>query len=284
MCPFGECLADLSTWSHSEERNAMIDATRDLVAKRGMINRRRLVQSVAAFGVAAPMLGRGWRVGRAQGADPKTFVVGTASSASDIDPHSAYDGRSEMVIYGAYEQFMRLKADTTDQYIPLLAESWEANADKSVWTFHLRPGATFHDGTPCDAAAVKASFERLLTLKLGPFNVVARFVDDPARIKTPDPATVVFDLGSPQPMFESAMGAPYGPYIVNAKLAKTHETDGDWGHAWMQTNAEGMGAGPYRITSFEPEQQATLEKYDGYWGGWDGNHFEKIVIRVVPEE
>jgi peptide/nickel transport system substrate-binding protein len=262
----------------------MIDATRDLVAKRGMINRRRLVQSVAAFGVAAPMLGRGWRVGRAQGADPKTFVVGTASSASDIDPHSAYDGRSEMVIYGAYEQFMRLKADTTDQYIPLLAESWEANADKSVWTFHLRPGATFHDGTPCDAAAVKASFERLLTLKLGPFNVVARFVDDPARIKTPDPATVVFDLGSPQPMFESAMGAPYGPYIVNAKLAKTHETDGDWGHAWMQTNAEGMGAGPYRITSFEPEQQATLEKYDGYWGGWDGNHFEKIVIRVVPEE
>ncbi|HEU5430817.1 MAG TPA: ABC transporter substrate-binding protein [Thermomicrobiales bacterium] len=248
------------------------------------INRRRLVQTAAALGLAVPTVGRGLHSGRAQAADPKTFLVGTASSASDIDPHSAYDGRSEMVIYGAYEQFMRLKADTTDQYIPLLAESWEANADKSVWTFHLRQGATFHDGSPCDAAAVKASFERLLKLQLGPFNVVARFVSGPAKIATPDPATIVFDLGSPQPMFEAAMAAPYGPYIVNAKLAKTHEVNGDWGHAWMQTNADGMGTGPYRIAQFEPEQQATLEKYDGYWGGWDGAHFERIVIRVVPEE
>jgi peptide/nickel transport system substrate-binding protein len=246
-------------------------------------NRRRLVQS-AAVGLAVPVISQTPRIGLAQAADPKTFMVGTASSASDIDPHSAYDGRSEMIIYGAYEQFMRLKTDTTDQYIPLLAEKWEANADKSVWTFHLRKGVTFHDGSPCDAAAVKASFERMLALQLGPFNVVARFVDDPARIKTPDPATVVFDLGAPQPMFESAMAAPYGPYIVNAKRAKTHEVDGDWGHAWMQTNAEGMGTGPYRIAQFEPEQQATLEKYDGYWGGWDGNHFERIVVRVVPEE
>ncbi len=262
----------------------MTDRSRSHSMARRVVNRRRLVQGAAALGVSLPAFGRLPRGVRAQSADAATFVVGTASSASDIDPHSAYDGRSEMVVYGAYEQFMRLKDDTTDQYVPLLAKSWEANADKSVWTFHLRPGVVFHDGSPCDAAAVKASFERLLTLKLGPFNVVARFVDDPARIKTPDPATIVFDLGSPQPMFESAMAAPYGPYIVNAKLAKTHETDGDWGHAWLQTNAEGMGTGPYRIASFEPEQQATLERFDQYWGGWKDGQFERVVIRVVPEE
>ncbi|MGI8477505.1 MAG: ABC transporter substrate-binding protein [Thermomicrobiales bacterium] len=213
----------------------------------------------------------------------RTLVVGTAGSPSDLDPHSAYEGRSEMVIYGAFEQLMRLKGDTADQYIPLLAASWEANPDKSVWTFHLREGVTFQDGSPCDAAAVKSSFARMLTLKLGPFNVIGRFVSDLAQIATPDSKTIIFDLGKPRPLFESAVAAPYGPYIVNAKLAKSHEENGDWGHAWAQSNGAGLGTGPYQVTSFDREQQTILDKYDGYWGGWDGARFERIVIRVVPE-
>ena len=212
-----------------------------------------------------------------------TLIAGTSSSPSDLDPHSAYDGRSVMVIYGAYEQLMRLKGDSTDDYEPLLAESWEANDDKSVWTFHLREGATFHDGSSCDAEAVRLSFERLLTLGLGPFEVVHRFVGDPAQIAAPDAQTVVFDLGQPQPLFEAALAAAYGPYIVNARLAREYEEDGDWGHAWAQTNAEGMGTGPYKVTTYERESLVQLDRFDGYWGGWDGDHFSRIVIRVVPE-
>lgn len=212
-----------------------------------------------------------------------TLIAGTSSSPSDLDPHSAYDGRSVMVIYGVYEQLMRLKGGSTDEYESLLAESWEANDDKSVWTFHLREGATFHDGSPCDAEAVRLSFERLLTLGLGPFEVVHRFVSDPAQITAPDAQTVVFDLGRPQPLFEAALAAAYGPYIVNARLAREYEEDGDWGHAWAQTNAEGMGTGPYKVTTYERESLVQLDRFDEYWGGWDGNHFSRIVIRVVPE-
>jgi peptide/nickel transport system substrate-binding protein len=188
-----------------------------------------------------------------------------------------------MVIYGAFEQLVRLKGSSTDDYVPLLAESWAANDDTSVWTFHLREGATFHDGSPCDAEAVRLSFERLLTLGLGPFEVVHRFVSDPAQITAPDAQTVVFDLGRPQPLFESALAAAYGPYIVNARLAKEHEENGDWGHAWAQTNAEGMGTGPYTVTTSERESLVQLDRFDAYWGGWDGNHFARILIRVVPE-
>jgi peptide/nickel transport system substrate-binding protein len=212
-----------------------------------------------------------------------TLIAGTSSSPSDLDPHSAYDGRSVMVIYGAYEQLMRLKGSSTDEYEPLLAESWEANDDKSVWTFHLREGATFHDGSHCDAEADRLSFERLLTLGLGPYEVVHRFVSDPAQITAPDTRTVVFDLGQPQPLFEAALAAAYGPYIVNARLAREYEEDGDWGHAWAQTNAEGMGTGPYKVTTYERESLVQLDRFDAYWGGWDGNHFSRIVIRVVPE-
>lgn len=251
------------------------------------LTRRGLVQAagVAAVFAATPSaLASPHALPALQDVDrAATLIAGTSSSPSDLDPHSAYDGRSVMVIYGVYEQLMRLKGSSTDAYEPLLAESWEANDDQSVWTFHLREGATFHDGSPCDAEAVRLSFERLLTLGLGPFEVVHRFVSDPAQITAPDARTVVFDLGQPQPLFEAALAAAYGPYIVNARLAREHEEDGDWGHAWAQTNAEGMGTGPYQVTTYERESLVQLDRYEAYWGGWDGDHFSRIVIRVVPE-
>lgn len=244
------------------------------------ISRRDLMRGGAALGLsaAAPRSGV-----RAQ-ADPATLTIAVDGSPSDLDPHSGYDYRSTMAIRGPYEGLIGLKDDKTDQYVGLIAESWEPNEDKSVWTFHLRPGVTFQDGSPCDAEAVRASYERFLTMGIGPVNVVSRFVPDPAQITAPDPATVVFDLGRPQPFFEAAMAATYGPQVVNVKVMKEHEEDGDWGNFWAQTNAEGTGTGPYRITEYEPDQILVMEKYDGYWGGWDGAHFDRIVIRTVEED
>ncbi|HEX5500798.1 MAG TPA: ABC transporter substrate-binding protein, partial [Thermomicrobiales bacterium] len=71
--------------------------------------------------------------------------------------------------------------------------------------------------------------------------------------------------------------------VVNVKIAMAHEADGDQGNAWLQTHADGAGTGPYRITQFEPGNQLVMERYDGYWGGWDGAHFDRIIIRVVEE-
>ena len=71
--------------------------------------------------------------------------------------------------------------------------------------------------------------------------------------------------------------------IVNVKAMKEHEVDGDWGHAWAQTSAEGTGTGPYKIVQFDPGQQLVMEKNEGYWGGWEGEHFDRIVLRVVVE-
>ncbi len=215
--------------------------------------------------------------------DAATLTIGVDGSPSNLDPHSQYDYRSTLAVRGPYEGLIGLKGGATDDYVGLLAERWEANADKSVWTFHLRDGVTFHDGSPCDAEAVRASYERLLTLGQGAVNVVARFAPDHKQITAPDARTVVFDLGKPQPLFEAAIAATLGVQVINAKLARTHEKDGDWGNAWAQTSAEGMGTGPYRITEFEPGQQVVMERYDDYWGGWDGEHFDRIVIRIVPE-
>jgi peptide/nickel transport system substrate-binding protein len=79
------------------------------------------------------------------------------------------------------------------------------------------------------------------------------------------------------------MAATYGPQIVNAAVAMEHEEDGDFGNTWLQVNAEGTGTGGWKLVSFEPGEQVILERNENYWRGWEGNHFERIIIRVVEE-
>jgi peptide/nickel transport system substrate-binding protein len=113
--------------------------------------------------------------------------------------------------------------------------------------------------------------------------VLGRFVTDPAMVEARDARTLVFHLGRPQPLFEAAIAAAYGTAIVNVAALRAHEADGDWGHAWAQTSSEGVGTGPYRIASFDVESGIVLERHDAYWRGWEGEHFERIVLRVVVE-
>jgi peptide/nickel transport system substrate-binding protein len=215
--------------------------------------------------------------------DTKTLTIATHRTPSDLDPRSAYDAGSRIVLQGVFETLIRVEPGTTDRYQPAIAESWEPNADQSVWTFHLRDGVRFHDGSSCDAEAVRTSFARLLALNYGPSTVVGRFVQDASSISSPDAKTVVFDLGRPAPLFEAAISSATVSAIVNAKLAKTHEVDGDWGHAWAQAATDGLGTGPFRVTRFDLEDGILFEQNDDYWRGWDGAHFTQVIERIVPE-
>src|SRR3954469_20033629 len=253
------------------------------------LNRRSLLRATAAAGVVpATATPSGLTSVSAASslrfqADPGTLTIAMNGSPSDLDPHSVYDYRSAMPLRGPYEGLIALEGSATDKYVPVLAESWKPNDDKSVWTFTIRSGVTFHDGTPVDAEAVRASFERFLTMGLGPAGAMRRFIQDPAQITASDERTVVFDCGGPQPLLEAYLTSQYGPLILNVPGVKQNEADGDLGHAWAQLNEEGLGTGPYRIVEFEPEQQLVLERYDDYWGGWEGNHFDRVIFRVVPE-
>jgi peptide/nickel transport system substrate-binding protein len=256
--------------------------------RRAPLTRRTMLQGAAAASLAGPLSGlvESSRVRAAvarQEGNGTTLIVGLDGSPSDLDPHSQYDYRSTMVVRSIYEGLVGLKGSATDEFEGLVAESWEANEDQSVWTFKIRPELTFHDGSPCDSAAVKASYERLLGMDRGAVAVFSRFISDPAQMTTTDPATIVFDCGAPQPLFLTALASTYGPQIVNAKVAMEHEEDGDFGNTWLQLNAEGTGSGGWKLVSFEPGQEVILERNESYWRGWEGNHFERIIIRVVEE-
>ena len=179
------------------------------------VSRRALLRAAAAAGIAAPASQTfgafSPRSVAARQADPATLTIAMNGSPSDLDPHSVYDYRSAMPLRGPYEGLIALDGSATDKYVPVLAESWAPNEDKSVWTFKLRPGVTFHDGSPVNGEAVRKSFVRFLTMGLGPSGAFHRFITEPEQITAPDEMTVVFDCGRPQAAAREIPDQPVRP-------------------------------------------------------------------------
>lgn len=265
---------------------------RRAVRARRHLGRRQFLAGVAGGSLAAlttvPGIGRGARTGLRLGASPaaadggSTFTALISYGPDDLDPHSSYGTYGPLVSFGMYETLVRYRGGSTNEIEPGLAESWEVAGDQSRYTFHLAPNVLFHDGTPCDAAAVKFSFTRVLGLGLGPVNNIGRFVSDPDQIEVVDPVTVRFNLGRPQPLFLAAMASGYGPYVVSPAAVEEHKTDEDpWAHDWFL--ASGVGSGPYRLTEYSFNEQIVLSRFEEYYRGWHDNQFDEIVLRVVPE-
>jgi peptide/nickel transport system substrate-binding protein len=215
--------------------------------------------------------------------DGGTFTIIFPGSTADLDPQSAYDNQASCVFFGAYEMLIRLKGNSTFDYEPMLAKTWAPSADGLTWTFNLYPNVKFHDGTACDAAAVVKSFQRLLGAKLGPWNVMGRFIANPdTDITAPDATTVVFKLQTANPIFEAAIASEYGPFVVSPAAMDKHKTAADpYAHQWFLQNL--VGTGPYMATQVDPQQQIVLKRFPDYYRGWDGNHFDEIVFRVVED-
>jgi peptide/nickel transport system substrate-binding protein len=276
-------------------------AIRQLFAEagRGRLSRRQVLETGLRLGLATPVIAAviatvpdrasaAPRVGpnrlpRSQSGSGNAFTVLISVGTEDIDPHYSYTTLSSTIALAAYEMLIQLKGETADEFAPMLAKSWEASTDNSTYTFTLFPDVTFHDGTTCDAQAVKDSYTRFLKLEGGPVNVISRFVDDPEKMEVVDPQTIRFNLGKPQPLFLPAMASQYGPSVVSPKAVAEHKTKEDpWAHEWLKANA--VGTGPYQLVENTLNERLVLKKFDAFHLGWEGEHFDQIVFRVVPED
>lgn len=216
--------------------------------------------------------------------DPKTLVLGFNESADNLDPAQAYNVANNIITRGIYEGLVTLKGSSLSEVEPVLAESYEANADQSQYTFKIRQGVKFHDGTALDAQAAADSIIRGIELKGPTFNIVGRFLgDDPAAaIKVVDPATLQFTLDGPQPLFLLGLASAYGTGIVSPKAVKDNAKDDDLAREWFQTNS--VGTGPFKLEKFAPGDEFVLVRNADYWRGWEApGHFEKVVIKIYPE-
>jgi peptide/nickel transport system substrate-binding protein len=190
------------------------------------------------------------------------------------DPDVFYASEGLGVIEGSYEGLLQYSLDNRNKIVPLLATSYDVSSDAMTYTFHLRRGVTFHDGTPFTSAAAKASFERRVKVNNAPAYMLA----DVATMDTPDPATFVVKLKEPVSAFPSYLASPYGPRMISPTVL-TNDAGSDYAQTYLKTHD--AGTGPYTISSWVPNQRYTLTRYDGYWGAKPA--ISEIDIPIVTD-
>jgi peptide/nickel transport system substrate-binding protein len=198
------------------------------------------------------------------------IVFAASADATTLDPHNTTDTESDQVIMMVFETLIGF--DDQMKIVPRLAERWEVAPDGTTWTFHLRDGVTFHDGTPLDAAAVAASFARVLDPVAAHKRLTLFSMID--RVETVDPRTVRFVTKYPFGAFEPTI-AHVSAAILNPKVAASA------GKGFGLTAEATSGSGPYRVVSWKKDQEIVLERYDGYWGAKGVTR--QIVYRPIPE-
>ncbi len=272
------------------------------LARSGGLSRRQLLESGLRLGLASPVIislieaapkeisaAPGTRSAlsparfASQDESSGTFVILLTSGTEDIDPHFTYSEIASAVALMVYEMLLILKGDSTEEFEPMLAESWEVSEDQSTYTFKLYPNVLFQDGTPANAQAVKDSYTRWIELGGSPVNVITRFCDSPDKIEVVDETTLRFNLGSRQPLFLAAMASSYGPMVISPTALAENATEEDpYAHEWAKAFA--VGSGPYLLESNSVSEGITLTRFAEYHRGWEGNHFDSVIFRVVPEE
>ncbi|MFN8442424.1 MAG: ABC transporter substrate-binding protein [Caldilineaceae bacterium] len=216
--------------------------------------------------------------------DPKTLVVLYDSTADILDPGQTLNVANNVVQRGLYEGLVRLKGESVSEIEGVLAESWTTNDDQSQWTFKIRSGVKFHDGTVCDAQAIYDSMARTLVNHLPASFILGRFIGyEPEKtMKVVDANTLQFTFETPQPLFGLGLAAAYGTGVISPKALKENEKEGDAGKEWLTTHA--VGTGPYMLEKFAPNDEVVLVRNPDYWRGWDQpGQFEKIIVKPIPE-
>ena len=174
---------------------------------------------------------------------------------ADTQNNSSY---SHEVLMALYDGLIRM--DDAGTPGPGLAESWTRNDDLTEITLKLRRGVTFHDNTPFNADAVKTNFERNMALGRRAGGTVYEAMNLIAAIDVQGDDTVRLKLKLPNGQIEYWLGSTAGFMVSPAALK-----DGAIGSA-----LHGIGTGPFRVKSFEPNVKTALSRNDTYWGGIAG--------------
>jgi peptide/nickel transport system substrate-binding protein len=211
-----------------------------------MKRNRKLLYAAVMASLAAAFMGAG-PLGAQTPKAGGTLRYGTVTEVSSLDPH-VYSGSAwKVLIEALYSPLVGF--DQSGKIAPRLAERWET-PDPKTTMFHLRRGATFHDGSPVTAEDVKFSFERILnpatgaTVRTNLEGVKVTVVDESAvKLETPQPnATLLSVLALPEAAIVSKTWMQGGPNVK------------------VQAN----GTGPFRLKAYEPSVRAQLEKNPNY--------------------
>jgi peptide/nickel transport system substrate-binding protein len=202
-----------------------------------------------------------------------TLTTPLSFNPGSLDPDVFYGNEGLLITTSCYDGLLRYVNNSTD-IEAALAESWETSSDGKTWTFHLREGVKFADGTPFDAEAARFSIERRRAVNAGPAYMVAPIV----KTSAPDPQTLVLELKTPINPFEHWLASPYGLKMVNPKIVKEHEEGDDQAQKYLADHC--AGTGPYDMVEAQPGERYELQANENYWDR--SPDFTTVELPVIP--
>ncbi|GAA1425061.1 ABC transporter substrate-binding protein [Agrococcus citreus] len=270
--------------------------------------RRRLIAGIAG-GAALAIVLTGCQSQRDTGdpaaSDPaasasdvdSTFVFGASSDPSGLDPAFASDGETFRISRQIFEGLVGVEPGTADP-APLLAESWETSEDGLSYTFDLKSDVTFHDGTPFDAEAVCANFDRwynwtglTATESLSYYygSLYGGFAGDEnalyASCSADDESTATVNLTRPFSGFVASLSLP--AFSMQSPTALEEYGADDVGGSEEAPEyseygeAHPTGTGPFVFESWSPGSEVVLSANADYWG--EQGQVQEIVFRTIDD-
>lgn len=210
--------------------------------------------------------------------DPTTLNVASWAEAGSLDPANQVTGGIYTVNRNVYEGLLMFDGSSVNDYVPVLATSWTFSPDGKMYTFNLRQGVKFQDGTPFNASAVKFAYERVV----GVNKVPGTYFSGIDRIDVVNNYQVTFYLKDASAIFPKHLAAIYGWQMVSPSAVRAHATPDDkWAENWLLDHS--AGTGPYVVREWVRQDHVTLEQFKDYWKGWKPGQIQRAILKLVTQ-
>lgn len=218
----------------------------------------------AASVAASVVLAAAFSAVPASAAPRKDVTIGVRLEPPHLDPTAgAAAAIGEIVYANVFEGLTRI--DRNAAVKPALAEKWDVSADGKTYTFTLRKGATFHDGAPFNADAVKFTYDRARGAdSVNPQKALFEPID---AVEVVDPATVKITLKRPTGLFLWNMGMPAAVILSQASAA--------------DAKTKPIGTGPFKFDKWSKGTSVELVRNPNYWG--TPVKLDKAVFKIIGD-
>jgi len=225
-----------------------------------------------------------------------TLVVAIPGDLNRTDPSLVDDANSSYVLQQMVETLVTLKPGTGGDIIPELAESWTISPDGKDYTFKIRQGVKFHDGTALDAAAVKANFDRWLNIPKAYIDLSYTYYIDSVighgdtsfvqSVDAPDASTVVVHLRNANSAFLIQMTlTPFGIQSPTAMEAGGASAPDFANNKYAQGGPPAaVGTGPFMFKEWVTNDHVTIVKNPDYWNkSAGGPYLDAVTFKPITD-